>query len=266
MQNRTAGWFVGALLGAAAVVGVGGWLAQQGAAAADTQSGPRKPVLVELFTSEGCSSCPPADTLLAKLDQTQPIPGVHAIVLSEHVTYWDRQGWHDPFSLDSITDRQHWYADKFGLGDVYTPQAVVDGTAQFVGSDGRKLGQAIVAAAAAEKEELTLGDAAWDGDAVRFSVHGGAAGKAKAMLMAALAEDSAQTSVKSGENAGRVLQHVAVVRVLKEMGTGADDGRALTLKLPGGSAPSSPLRLVVFLVDKHSGHVLGATEQTIVRK
>jgi hypothetical protein len=243
-------------------------LAASGAQPAENDhSASLKPVLVELFTSEGCSSCPPADALLEKLDTAQPIPGAHAIVLSEHVTYWDHEGWRDPYSLDSVTYRQHWYSDKFGLNDVYTPQAVVDGAVQFTGSDGRKLAQAIVAAAANAKEELTIADAAWMGDSVRFAVHGpaGDARNSKTSLVAALAIDSAQTSVTGGENAGHTLRNVAVVRVLKEMASDVADGRQLTLKLPNDkqSATPAPIRLVVFLVDKRTGHVVGATEQMV---
>src|SRR6202789_4199856 len=112
----------------------------------------RQPVLVELFTSEGCSSCPPADALLAHLDETQSVPGAQVIVLSEHVTYWNQDGWHDPFSMDAMTDRQKQYGDQFGLSDVFTPQAVVDGAAQMVGSDERGLEQAVERAAASPKE------------------------------------------------------------------------------------------------------------------
>lgn len=258
------GWWVGAGLG---VVAMAAWAARGAQPAQHEASASGKPILVELFTSEGCSSCPPADELLAKLDSAQPIPGAHAIVLSEHVTYWDHEGWRDPYSLDAVTERQHWYSFQFGLNDVYTPQAVVDGAVQLVGSDGRKLAQAVSAAAANSKEELTISDAAWAGDSVRFAVHRPAAGNAKATLVAALAIDSTQTSVKSGENAGRTLHNVAVVRVLKEMGSGAGDGRQLTLKLPDDNrdASSTPIRLVVFLIDKHTGHVLGATEQIVTR-
>jgi len=233
-------------------------------AATDTNPKPPVPVLVELFTSEGCSSCPPADALLALLDEKQPIAAAHAIVLSEHVTYWNQEGWHDPFSSDALTDRQKQYGDRMGLSDVYTPQVVVDGAAQLVGSNARGLQEAIEHAASSGKAELSIQDAQWSGGAVHFSVRG-AAGDPKAVLTAALAEDSAQSSVKRGENAGRNLRHVAVVRVMEEMGKGASnllDGRTLTLKVPAGSQ-TGPMRLVVFVTDHHNGHVLAVAEKTI---
>ena len=236
-----------------------------GASAAANATTARRPVLVELFTSEGCSSCPPADALLARLDETQSVPGAQVIALSEHVTYWNQDGWHDPFSMDAMTDRQKRYQDRFGLNDVYTPQVVVDGAAQMVGSDERKLTAAVAQAATATKAELTIQDAQWSGNAVKFSVKGAA--DTKTVLVAALADDSAQTAVKAGENKGRNLRHVAVVRALEEMGKGADDGRALTLKAPaskpGEAEASGPMRLVVFVADRHNGHIMAAAERTI---
>jgi len=225
----------------------------------------REPVLVELFTSEGCSDCPPADALLAELDATQFVPGAQAIVLSEHVTYWNHDGWTDPFSLDDLTDRQNQYKIQFGLSDVYTPQIVVDGAEPMVGNDRNKVESAIGRAAATPKLEVQIVAAHQSADhSVNFSVH--APADAKATLVAALAENATRSEVARGENKGRTLNHVAVVRVLKEFGSSAVDGRPLRLSGPKRSsaeAAGNPLRLVVFLVSRKNGHVLAVAEQTL---
>ncbi|HUB30532.1 MAG TPA: DUF1223 domain-containing protein [Terracidiphilus sp.] len=223
-----------------------------------------KPVLVELFTSEGCSDCPPADRLLELLDTKQPVAGVHAIVLSEHVTYWNHDGWTDPFSMDELTERQKEYETRLGVPDSYTPQMVVDGAVQFVGSNGPALQSALEKAAT--KDALTIENARWENGGASFAVHGSAAG---AHLVAVLAADATQSSVARGENAGKTLHHVAVVRVMKDLGANAGDGRAL--KLAGGSLDhkdetSGRVRLVVFLVDHKTGHVVGVAEETLSRE
>ena len=107
----------------------------------------RVPVLAELFTSEGCSSCPAADDLLRRLIAEQPIDGGEVIALSEHVDYWNRLGWRDPFSSPRFSERQHEYASALGGSQVYTPQLVIDGRAQVVGSDWTAVRQAVVEAA-----------------------------------------------------------------------------------------------------------------------
>jgi hypothetical protein len=230
----------------------------------------RRPVLVELFTSEGCSSCPPADAVLTRLDAMQPVAGAQAIVLSEHVTYWDNLGWRDPFSLEAMTQRQQQYATHFGRDEVYTPQVVVDGAAQLVGSDERGVRQAVAKAAALPKEELTIVQAQWDahagGNSIRFSIQSKADGAKtiRTILMAAIAEDATQSQVQRGENAGRNLRHVAVVRAMQSMGSGAEDGRTLTLAIPAND-PAGPIRLVVFEMDKANGRVVAVAEQTITR-
>jgi len=253
--------------GAAAALSRVWWPASSPVLAPGADTQPRHPVLVELFTSEGCSSCPPADALLVRLDAEQFVPGAQAIVLSEHVTYWNRQGWEDPFSLEDVTERQQQYANRFGPDSVYTPEAVIDGVTQVVGNDEGAMRSTIAHAAAATPVDLEIQGAAWQGNAVHFKVRAGTgstAPDANARLTAALAIDSAQTAIKAGENAGRTVHHVAVVRALQEMNKGALDGRDLSLKMPGGSG-SGPVRLVVFLTDRHSGRVVGAAEQTLSR-
>jgi hypothetical protein len=239
-------------------------LGQHGSSEADAPA-QRIPVLVELFTSEGCSDCPQADALLGQIDARQPIPGVQLIVLSEHVTYWDHDGWRDPFSLDAMTDRQEQYVRRFGLDSSYTPQMVVDGAKQFVGSDERALTAAVVAAAKSPKQSLLIENAHWDHDAANFSLRGSVPDGAK--VFAVLAANATHQEVSGGENAGRMLHHVSVVRIMKELGVEAVNGRPL--KLSGGDiddkGDAGPVRLVVFLVDRKRGYVLGAAEQTLTR-
>src|SRR3989442_220758 len=121
-----------------------------------TSSDNRIPILVELFTSEGCSSCPPADELLTRLDQTQPIPGAEVIALSEHVDYWNHLGWTDPYSSATFSARQNDYARVLDTDEIYTPQMIVDGRVQFVGNNSNRARDAIAAAAREPKAAVTL--------------------------------------------------------------------------------------------------------------
>ena len=233
-------------------------------AAQGQQADQRVPVLVELFTSEGCSDCPPADALLAELDARQFVPGAEAIVLSEHVTYWDHQGWHDPFSLDAMTQRQEEYSRRFSLDSAYTPQMVVDGATQFVGSNGRALLAAVSKAAAKPKSSLAIESAKWENGTVRFAVRGDNGKGAK--LIAAVAANATHSEVARGENAGRTLHHTAVVRALKEMDGKDADGRPLSLEAGKAKQTGSgdgEMRLVVFMIDSGSGRVIAAAEQLL---
>jgi hypothetical protein len=224
----------------------------------------RVPVLVELFTSEGCSDCPPADALLAELDAKQFVSGADAIVLSEHVTYWDHQGWRDPFSLDAMTQRQEAYVRRFALESAYTPQMVVDGTNQFVGSNGRALLAAVSKAAATPKISLSIENARWDRGKVLFTVRGEKMSGSK--LVAVLAANATHSEVARGENAGRTLHHTAVVRALKELDGAVADGRTLTLDCASGRQANNTegsMRLVVFATDSRTGHVIAAAKQPL---
>ena len=208
-------------------------------------------VVVELFTSQGCSSCPPADALLAVLDQD---PNV--LVLSEHVDYWDHLGWRDPYSSGAFSARQQRYVRRFAQDGPYTPQMVVDGRTQFVGSDARQARAAIAQAGRMAKVPVTL---VREGDRVRVTVPAlPADGKAKrAELWVAIVRPEGAADVSRGENAGRTLRHVAIVRSLAKAGTATRaEGVAHTFDLPpmeGGA-----WRVVAFLQEPGQGAILGA--------
>jgi hypothetical protein len=209
-----------------------------------------KPVLVELFTSEGCSSCPPADALLAKLDRSQPVPGAEIVVLEEHVDYWNHDGWTDPFSSAEFSRRQERYAEQFGIPAPYTPQMVVDGAGQLLGSDGRGALSAIGSAARAEK--LTVRVLRTPGG-IRVEVD---PGRHSGEVYLALAQNAASSEVLRGENQGRSLQHVAIVRRLSQIGS--VKSRAGFAKDVPLSAAESEYRVIAFVQDSGPGHVWGA--------
>ena len=233
------------------------WVALLAAAGAAAE-GSRQPVLVELFTSEGCSSCPPADALLERLDRQQVVPDVQVIVLSEHVDYWNHLGWSDPWSSRLFSNRQEAYARLFGTSGPYTPQMVVDGAAEFVGSDG----QAAVAAirAAAKKRKLGVRLTAADG-AIRVEVEPAADGKShKGTVYVAVAEDAGTSNVLRGENRGRTLHHVAIVRELKPLGSFIErSGYRGETAMPAAAAGVAR-RVVAFVQEAGGGRVWGAAE------
>jgi hypothetical protein len=229
-----------------------------------TQAASRTPVLVELFTSEGCSSCPPADALLAHLLQDQPVPTAEIIVLGEHVDYWDQLGWHDRFSSHDLTERQTEYAQRLQLDSPYTPQMVVDGTAQFVGNDTAHALRAIVQAARTSKPALTLSPFTSDGSQISASVANSSAAKLPhADLFAVLIETTASTRVGAGENGGRTLHHVSVVRAMRKIGTSDKLASPLSFSfaIPKDAVPAN-LRIVVFAQSPGQGMVVCAAAST----
>jgi hypothetical protein len=228
----------------------------------------RVPVLLELFTSEGCSSCPPADRLLQLLDQKQPVIGADLVVLSEHVDYWDRLGWKDPFSSAEYTSRQQEYANRYHLDGVYTPQLVVDGHFSLVGSAGREVSSAIQRALREPKLAIAISNVSRDGGQVTAHIQllaDQSTAGGRGILYVALADNRAESHVARGENGGRVLTHVAVTRVLKQVGTvNLDSASAqdVTVSLEPGAGLYG-LRLVVFVQDPKTGHVRGVAEQKL---
>jgi len=181
------------------------------------------PVVVELFTSEGCSSCPPADAVLVDLVEHQPVSGAVVIALSEHVDYWDQQGWRDPFSSHAFTQRQSAYAAAGGGSDVYTPQMFVDGGQGFVGSDRSAALAAIKRAAARPKTGVTLELSAETRSALTVTIPASRA-TAGAQVWLAIVEDGLTSAVTGGENAGHALRHAAVTRRFVSLGKTDKDG------------------------------------------
>ncbi len=231
--------------------------------------GRRIPVIVELFTSEGCSSCPPADALLARLEKTQPVSGVEVIALKEHVDYWDHLGWKDRFSSAQFTARQNDYAQAFGNDTIYTPQMVVDGRTEFVGSAEGRARQAILQAARTPKAAVQLervrraaGGPAEIPFGVRIEQLGGATPGDTAEVFLAITESNLHSDVTRGENAGRGLDHVGVVRELKRIGNAdpqanpAFAAEPIVAMAPGWKRES--LRAVVFVQERRSRRVLAA--------
>lgn len=176
----------------------------------------RVPVVVELFTSEGCSSCPPADDLLTTLAKEQPVAGAEVIPLEMHVDYWDRQGWKDPASLPLATQRQQTYGRIRGEDRVYTPQAVVDGRDEVVGSDESGLQRTIARAARQPHAHVTARVSA-DRAAIvaEITVSGVPEGVKEPLdVLFIVTEDGLTSAVKGGENGGRTLHHNATVRAV----------------------------------------------------
>ncbi|MGI4871266.1 MAG: DUF1223 domain-containing protein [Janthinobacterium lividum] len=224
-------------------------------AAAPAPAG-RVPVVVELFTSEGCSSCPAADEVLRELESTQPVPGVEVIALGQHVDYWNRLGWADPFSSPQFTSRQRWYATGFTESN-YTPQAVIDGRYELVGSRRQQLIQTLAAAAHAPQAMVAL--VRPTANTLQVSVRNLPAGTSAATVQLALAETGLSTQVGRGENAGHLLRHAAVVRSLLTLGPVGADGTfsaTVPLNLATGWQPNQ-LRAVVLVQEATSHHVVG---------
>lgn len=238
--------------------------------AAESNVGKSVPVVIELFTSEGCSSCPPADALLTQLDQKSPVPGAEIIVMSEHVDYWNYIGWADPFSAPMFSARQQAYAEVFrltgGRGDVYTPQMVVDGQFEFVGSHASRAREAIAKAiglpkadvqitpvASAEPGALTLRIAVRDLPPLSAND--------QAEVLLALTENNLASNVVRGENSGRKLRHNGVTREIRALGKFAPAQKSFTAETSIHLAQGwkrAELRALAFVQERAHRRILGA--------
>lgn len=240
-----------------------GWPGQDKSPAATTSTAAH-PILVELFTSEGCSSCPPADALLEKMDRSQPIPGAHLIVLSEHVTYWDHDGWKDPNSSAALTERQAAYVHALGLATPATPEFIVDGTSEMRPENRDQVNKIFHEALAAPKIPVRIDEVNFDaGDPSILRTHIDADGnsdKHDADVYVAVALTRVESQVLHGENGGHHLTHVAVVQELTKIGKlqkGKSFDQTVPLKLKPGVDPKN-VRVVAFVQEHGPGKLLGA--------
>jgi hypothetical protein len=262
---RHLGWLIAIALTMASVVG---------------HAGPSTPIVVELFTSEGCSDCPPADTLLEKLAAAQPVAGAEIVPLGEHVDYWDRLGWRDRFSSAAVTSRQQVYQTRFGTESIYTPQMVVDGRAEFVGSDASAARKAIERALTLQHGVVTLdvtgptaaGERRTDGSAIRVKVSANNLPPIpkgdRADIVVVVTESGLRTDVKRGENHGRTLSHAPVVRYLATIGHVSDDGTTVgsgEAAIPVDAEWQSDHLAVIAFVQQVRGRAILASASTHVK-
>lgn len=225
-----------------------------------------KPVIVELFTSEGCSSCPPADALLLKLESSQTVQGVNVIAIEEHVDYWNHDGWTDPYSSADWTQRQIDYVSHFKDKQPYTPELIVDGQVEMTGGQEQKTEQAIVQAATQPKTEVALSSVNSTPDGTQINVKvgklTGSSDRDTAEVWMAITESGLASAVDAGENAGKNLHHASVLRTLRKIGVvnpKNDSAYESVQKLKFKSAwKRQNLQVAVFVQEKKSMRILGA--------
>ena len=201
-----------------------------------------RPVVVELFTSQGCSSCPPANAYLNEMVKQRR----DVLALAFHVTYWDRLGWKDPFSLEPATDRQAVYGRRFGDGS-YTPEMVIDGASSAVGSDRGQVGSRIENAKRNGQTAAVI-NVTRAGDQVSIEVCAGS-GQGKVLLIGFDREHT--TAIGRGENSGRTLTEANVVRSFRAVGQWSGAALKLNERFPQGEG-------VAVLLEAPDGRIIGA--------
>lgn len=212
--------------------------------------------VVELFTSEGCSSCPPADALVARIQKESADKPVY--ILAFHVDYWNRLGWKDVFSSHAYSERQNQYAKWLNLSSVYTPQAIVNGRSELVGSEEANLRNAINAGLEKNaKTELSLNNVKVEGDEAIIQYKADGAPNNSDLLIA-LIEKNATTKVQRGENGGRTLSHVQIVTQLKSTLLKNSKGTE-NIALPHGFDPQK-WELIGFVQNTSNGEITGAAK------
>ncbi len=221
---------------------------------------------MELFTSEGCYSCPPADALLRQINGRRTNTGQLIVGMSEHVTYWNNMGWSDPYSAEIFTARQHFYSNRCRLDSVYTRQMVIDGAEQIVGNDPGALNRALLHEAGRPRMPLHILSVSVSSGAlhVRFFANGSVA-RGGAEIIAVLTDDFDQSNVGRGENSGRTLSHVAVAQSLRQIAiVHSATEKTVMLPLPVWfHSGSGGHHLIVFAQSANLGPVLRADTKPI---
>ncbi|WP_433319720.1 DUF1223 domain-containing protein [Micromonospora sp. CA-269861] len=213
--------------------------------------------VVEMFTSQGCNSCPPAEELLSEIERDARERGQNVFALGFHVDYWDDLGWADQFADAAYTARQEAYARALGTRGLYTPQMVVNGTVEFVGSDRRRAAGAIMSAMASTvTTPLTLSVANLGADRVVLDYRAEGPPE-RAVLNAAIVERGLDSEIARGENAGRTLRQDNVVRAFRSVGLDAEQGQ-VELVAPLGFDPQSA-SVVGFVQENGHRAIVGAT-------
>ncbi|WP_158991988.1 thioredoxin family protein [Mucilaginibacter sp. L196] len=215
--------------------------------------------VIELFTSEGCSSCPPADAVVAKVEKESA--GKPIYILAFHVDYWNRLGWKDVFSSAAYSQRQNQYARWLNLSSVYTPQIVVNGRTEFVGSEEGTLRNAIkINLAKNASAQISLSDITINQNKaeLRYQTQGETA---NSVLLLAVVQKSAQTKVERGENSGRTLLHVQIVRGIESIPLKGDKGIA-TIELPK-DFDAHGSEIIAFVQNTADGEITGATKSVL---
>jgi hypothetical protein len=217
--------------------------------------------VVELFTSEGCSSCPPADELISRMQKESS--GKPVYILAFHVDYWNRLGWKDQFSSAAFSQRQSQYAEWMKLSSVYTPQAVVNGNREFVGADESTLRQAVGAGLnKAASSEVSLKNVKISGNRIDLEYHTGGATTGTSLLLAVV-QKAGVSKVLRGENGGRTLAHVQIVRNLQTIDLSKELNGSASLNIPGG-INSDNLEVIAFIQRNNNGEIIGATKSAVI--
>ena len=211
-----------------------------------------RPAVVELYTSQGCSSCPPADALLGELARRDDV-----LALAFHVDYWDELGWRDRFELPVAVQRQRQYARQLGSASVYTPQMVVEGTADLVGGDARGVARLLAAPRASVPVQISV----HDGE-LRVSV-GAAAGMPAAEVTLLSYLPQAQTAIGRGENAGRALREYNIVRSCATLGRW--HGALAEWRVRLADFPADARAVAVLVQQPGPGAIIGAAQLVLVR-